>query len=429
MELYNLYQLYKKSKGISTDTRSLKNNQIFFSLKGENFDGNQYALQSLQKGACYAVVDDKTLAGRKGVILVPDALQTLQELAKIHHAESSFKVIAITGSNGKTTTKELLFNILKQEYKCDATQGNLNNHIGVPLTLLSFSSDLDFGIVEMGANHIGEIDFLCQIAQPEQGVITNIGKAHLEGFGSIEGVAQAKSELFYYLGKNEGTIFFNNRLKDYINIRDYKKATLIPYSLSTDNFSYQLLKEEQYIELKLELSGKELIVNSNLTGIYNAENILTASTISFFNGVTLHSIKKGIYDYIPRNNRSQRIKTVVNEIISDCYNANPTSMKASIDNLITIKVKKKACIIGEMNELGAYSTEEHQHLINYINKTDIDVVYYVGRSFQDLDLSGNRYFANVEELINHIKLYPLKDYMILLKGSRTNKLENIIDYL
>ncbi len=428
MDIDVIYRLYLDSTGISTDTRSLTKGNLYFALKGNQFDGNKFAMEALKEGAFKVIADDRTIKS-EDVIYVHNVLNTLQELAKIHRVSSNFKIIALTGSNGKTTTKELLYHIMSRRFKCAATEGNLNNHIGVPLTLLSFPKELEAGIIEMGANHKGEISNLCNIALPDEGIITNVGKAHLEGFTNIEGVASAKSELFHFLATNNGKIYFNSKLQQYIDVQKYPARQVIPYSSDTDEYRYEITGVDPYLNLRLFIREENKEIHTKLTGEYNAENILAAAVIASCNGVSIEDTVAGIENYSPSNNRSQRYKTKKNEIISDCYNANPTSMKLSIDNMLKQQAEKKLFIIGEMNELGSKSLDEHQLIIDYLKENAIASVYFVGESFYKTRIYDYQWFKNIDELIDQLKQQRIIHTLVLVKGSRTNQLEKIMDYL
>ena len=360
MELNQIHHLFLESSGTSTDTRNIKQNSLFFALKGDNFNGNTFAHQALKRGARYAIIDEAVQPTDERFILVTDVLETLQALARFHREQLGLSIIALTGSNGKTTTKELIHAVLKPHFKTVATVGNLNNHIGVPLTLLSMTADTQIGIVEMGANHAKEIAFLCEIAQPNMGYITNFGKAHLEGFGSEEGVVNAKSELYDYLKAQSGLIILNSD--------DAKQVSQVGTYDSTYTFSET---SETAVNVKLtdtqpflSVTFKESIIKTNLIGVYNFHNIAAALTIGVYHKLTSLQLKEGIEAYVPANNRSQIIQQNSNEILLDAYNANPSSMEVALENFKGIQNQNKLAILGDMFELGTASAKEHLEVIN-----------------------------------------------------------------
>ncbi len=417
-ELYNNYFL--ESSGVSIDSRTLTENQIFFAIRGDRFDGHEYVQMSQNKGACKAVIDNPQYFVQGFTILVPDVIECLQSIANYHrHQIPDLKVLALTGSNGKTTTKELLFHVLDQKYLVLATEGNLNNHLGVPLTLLRLTQDCDIAIIEMGANHPGEIDFLCRIADPDFGLITNIGMAHLEGFGDIEGVRKAKTELYKYLEKKGGEIFYN--VNDKMLLKSLDKNTLKhPYNPD------DILVISGYPSLKLQYSGRT--IHSALTGDYNVTNIMAAIKVGEHFKIDLEDIVKGIEAYHPANNRSQVIHTDTNTIILDAYNANPSSMKASIDNLVRSPSSKKVLILGHMLELGDSSQLQHQILVDYIKQYTWEKVFLIGEEFFK---TGTSYpvFKDVKDfLTGYLIQNPISGCTVLLKGSRGIALEKILDH-
>lgn len=417
MSIINIYNLYRKHFLVDTDTRNIRTNTMFFALKGANFNGNKFALDALEKGAKYAIVDElrEDHKENKSIILVEDALLTLQELAKHHRQQLNIPIIALTGSNGKTTTKELINCVLSEKYKTTATIGNLNNHIGVPLTLLSINDKTEIGIIEMGANHPKEIAFLSEITQPDYGYITNFGKAHLEGFGSLEGVIKAKCELYDYLIKANKHIFINP--KDQIQVEKTANANITPFNIeiSFNNVS-------PFISLKYDKS----LIKTNLIGSYNYNNIAIAITIGNYFKVDLDRIISAITNYIPKNNRSQIISTVNNEIILDAYNANPSSMEVAIHNLNLIDAKNKTLILGDMFELGEESINEHQKIIELVQNYNFKKVYLVGENFNKTNTKYLK-FRDLETLKSYISLNKIQDNTILIKGSRGMALERILD--
>ena len=421
----NLYQLFLKHPVIATDSRNCTKGSIFFALQGEKFNGNDYIEQVLNEGAAYAVGDSDDLPDDDRIIRVDNVLQTLQQLANYHRKQVKATVIAITGTNGKTTTKELIATALSAKYKTLYTQGNLNNHIGVPLTLLQLRPEHEFAVIEMGANHPGEIRELCQIAEPDCGLITNVGKAHLEGFGSFEGVIQTKTELYDFLRAKGGSVFGNLDnpiLKDF-----YQSLSMVYYGTSSDAFIQgKIIKSSP---LALEFNGKEL--QTHLVGGYNLENVLAAICIASHFGVEDSLISSAIQDYVPQNNRSQDQKTEKNHLIIDAYNANPSSMKAALDNFISLHVSPKMVILGEMKELGIYSEEEHQKIIDLLLQCNLDKVILVGESFKNrLHIPAEwKVFLQTTDLFNYLADEQIKGHTILIKGSRANQLEETIAYL
>ena len=418
MKIENLYSLYCDSYLVDTDTRKIRKNTIFFALKGENFNGNVYAEEALNKGAKYAIVDEIEYQANDNIIVVENVLKTLQELASYHRKQLNIPIIALTGSNGKTTTKELINVVLKQKFKTTATKGNLNNHIGVPLTLLSMTPDTEIGIVEMGANHHKEIEFLSKIAAPDYGYITNFGKAHIEGFGSIEGVIEAKSELYEFLIRNNGNIFVNP--KDEIQISKTRNSNKILFSEGI-NF----LSADPFVCLNYE----EFKIQSNLIGSYNFNNIAIAITIGEYFEVLKKDIKSAIESYISENNRSQIVEKGSNQIILDAYNANPTSMEAALKNFKQIKTENnKIVILGDMFELGNTSELEHQNIANYVNELLFDKVILVGNNFCKVNFKGVK-FKDFDELKKYIKKNNIERSTILIKGSRGMALERLLEFV
>ena len=399
---------------------------MFFALKGENFNGNEFAEAALESGARYVVVDDKRFAKKKEeYILVKNVLESLQKLALFHRNYLEIPILAITGSNGKTTTKELVNSVLSRKYKTIATRGNLNNHIGVPLTLLSMDDQTEFGIVEMGANHAMEIEFLCNIANPDYGYITNFGKAHLEGFGSLEGVIQAKTELYRFLQDKHKLIFLN--LDDDVQ-RKHKN-----YS---HTFSFGESKQADVIlEYHTGLPYAQLNYNktdfrSHLTGNYNARNMAAALCIGLYFKVKFDEIQLAIENYTPTNNRSQVIENGSNYIIMDAYNANPTSMHAALENFKALKTdKQKIAILGDMFELGSAAATEHQVIANFVKNSDFAETYLVGKNFKETDCSSNLIFKfrDTEHLIEHLNESNFENCYFLIKGSRGMALERALD--
>ncbi len=418
-----LHDLFLKCKGISTDSRSIKKNSLFFSLKGENFDGNNYALEALKKGAKYAVVDNKNLSNTN-FIKVENALTSLQKLSTYHRSKlTKTKIIAITGSNGKTTTKELMHQVLSSQYKTSSTIGNLNNHIGVPLTLLKIDKDSDFAIVEMGANHIGEIKFLTNLIKPDIGYITNFGKAHLEGFGGLNGVIKGKTELYRWLLKYNKAILINSNDETQNNFINHKSIIFG----TKDNSNYTFKKEK--IENFVSVSYHETKIISNLIGDYNFNNIIAAISLGLHFKLSIKSIKQAIQSYIPTNNRSQLLNKNKKNIILDAYNANPSSMKLAIDSFMKIS-GSKILILADMFELGQYSNNEHLEIIEQLEKNNIKA-YFVGEKFYSLKKQSNflLFFKNKKDLIKELSINKIKEKNILIKGSRIMKMELILNHI
>ncbi|MCU4155003.1 UDP-N-acetylmuramoyl-tripeptide--D-alanyl-D-alanine ligase [Carboxylicivirga sp. A043] len=424
-----IHKAFLSSKGVSTDSRSNNKDVIFFALKGANFDGNKYVKDVLDKGAAYAVADDTTLTGLKNVFIVDDVLSCLQELALYHRRYLGIPIIAITGTNGKTTTKELVAAVTSQKFKIKATAGNYNNHIGVPLTLLSMDTSIELGIVEMGANHIGEIELLCKIAEPDYGMITNVGKAHLEGFGSFEGVKTAKGELYKYLKNNNGRLFINHdnqhlmqMAADIDNRVEFGKDCGFVYGQITKNNPFIAIKWHQEADNSFSLQ-------TQLIGAYNLENILSAICIGQFFEVNIEDINAAIENYTPTNNRSQFIKSENNQIIMDAYNANPSSMQVALQNFSEIDAQNKVVILGSMKELGDNCNKEHQKLLDTANSLSFERVIIIGSEFKDLNTSGADFYLNNDILIKEMEAKPLISKSILIKGSRSNKLEELLPHL
>ncbi len=433
MRIEQLYEIFLRFPKISTDTRSIQENSIFFCLKGDNFDGNKFANEALKNGARYAVVDDKNLSENDNHVYVDDSLICLQKLAQHHRQQLSIPVLAITGTNGKTTTKELITAVLSEKYKVTSTTGNLNNHIGVPLTLLRLSSETEIAIIEMGANHVGEIAALCNIAQPNHGLVTNIGKAHLEGFGSFDGVVKAKRELYQYLTKAGGTIFINS---DNGLLNDLIKGYICEYygsDTKSDLFG-QITGSDPYLELEFFDRSDDILqpyqISTKLTGVYNFENVMAAVKAGVYFNVEKDKIIKSIENHFPRNNRSQMMKTEDNHLVIDAYNANPSSMVSSILNFSKMQGEKKCLILGDMLELGKYTEEEHSKIIDLVGSMEWEKVMLVGKEFQKLTApSGFDYFEDVNSLIKYLKATKIQNSTILIKGSRGIKLEETIQYL
>ncbi|MDH6308986.1 UDP-N-acetylmuramoyl-tripeptide--D-alanyl-D-alanine ligase [Dysgonomonas sp. PFB1-18] len=428
MEISELYKIYKQHPEVSTDTRNAPKGSIFFALKGANFNGNEYAEKAIDSGCSYAVVDEAKYVTRPNIILVDNALETLQELARHHRKQFKTPVIGITGTNGKTTTKELITSVLSQEYNVLSTQGNLNNHIGVPLTILRIKKEHEIAIIEMGASHVEEIKFLSEIAQPNYGLITNIGHAHIEGFGSYENVIKAKGELYEYIrSTRDGKIFidFDNSL-----LREMAEGiTSIYYGFEEDLFvSGRVISIRPYLEFEWKFGTTRNKVKTKLIGEYNLPNILAAITVGKYLGVKASLICKAIESYEPTNNRSQLKETNKNMLIIDAYNANPTSMHAALENFDHMDVNHKVLILGDMKELGADTDVEHQKVADYISHHNFEKVLFVGDNFSRINTDYPR-FKDMDSLKDYLISNPIEDSYILLKGSRGIQLERCIDML
>lgn len=417
MEIAQLYNLYIQHYLVDTDTRNIRKNTIFFALKGDNFNGNSFAEEALKLGANYAIVDEEVYQTQDAIILVPNVLEILQQLANYHRNQLKATIIGLTGSNGKTTTKELIFAVLSKKHKTIATKGNLNNHIGVPLTLLSMPFDTEMGIVEMGANHQKEIEFLSSICEPDFGYITNFGKAHLEGFGGVEGVIKGKSELYQFLEQNDKIAFINP--EDKIQVDKTKNITTIPFQPSI------ALKEANPF---VQLSYDNLAINSNLIGIYNYTNIAIAITIGNYFKVEDDVIKKAIEGYESTNNRSQIINQNSNVIILDAYNANPSSMKVALENFHALKADHKIVILGDMFELGDASLEEHQQIVNMATQMNFNDYYFIGEHFY-LTKENENLFKTFDDFKNDFENNIPSNSSILIKGSRGMRLERVVELL
>lgn len=431
-----IYRYIQQGYKISTDSRSIDNNTIFFALKGEVFDGNEFASEALDKGAALAIVDKEGLTKRDGLIKVKNVLNTLQSLATFHRSKIKIPVIGITGSNGKTTTKELINSVLSAKYKTLFTPGNYNNHIGLPLTILSIQNKHDIAIIEMGANHVGEIGQLCKIAQPTCGLITNIGKAHIEGFGSFENIIKAKGELYQYLIRNNGLIFVNKDNKILTDqLKSYNK--LYTYGSKADfDCSGSIISSQPYLELEIDIpeikgSEKERRISTNLVGAYNFENVLAAVAIGRYFGVPATDIKKSIEKYKPINRRSQFTQTAKNKVIWDAYNANPTSMALALENFSSNPEKPKVVILGDMLELGDSAKKEHLAIVDLVRNMKLNTVILIGNEFSACPVNENNFFIfrNTEEAADWFTENEIKDSTILVKGSRGIQLEKLERFL
>ena len=442
MDIKDLYKLYQQHPCITTDSRDCPEGSIFLALKGASFDGNQYALQALEKGCAYAIVDDPTVnQGDSRLILVDDCLQTFKDLAREHRRQFDIPVIGITGTNGKTTTKELIRAVLSECYNVMATAGNFNNDVGVPKTLFRLNEDHDIAVVEMGASHPGDIKTLVETAEPNCGLITNVGRAHLQGFGSFEGVCKTKGELYDFLCAHECPVFVNRdneHLMQMINER-MKPETDIYYYGQSDNPDILIRGEVVSCAPFLKFRWREqdadagytsdwLTVQTHLIGAYNLDNMLAAITIGYVNNIPFEKINHALENYVPTNNRSQLTETAHNHLIVDAYNANPTSMKAAIDNFRLMEVSPKMAILGMMGELGDVSQEEHQKILALLEEVHFDEVWLVGSEFQKAN-SPFRTFANVDEVKAAIAQQQPTGRYILIKGSNSTKLFQLPELL
>jgi UDP-N-acetylmuramoyl-tripeptide--D-alanyl-D-alanine ligase len=427
-QIEKIYKVFLKHPQICTDTRALKKDSLYFALKGENFNGNKFAEQALAEGCSFAVIDEKEFKKDERYFLVTDVLQTLQELASHHRNQLNIPFIGITGTNGKTTTKELIKEVLSKKFKTLATSGNLNNHIGVPLTILSITHEHEMAVIEMGANHIGEIEILCKIARPDHGIITNIGKAHLEGFGSPEGVIIAKSELYKFIRSNQGILFVNSDNSLLMELAQNAKKVTYGSSEQSDCVG-EFLSSDPFVHLKWKKKKdqKNELIKTNLIGAYNFENILASICIGNYFGVESSMINSAIESYVPSNNRSQVLKKGSNTILLDAYNANPTSMAAAIENFSGMKSDNKFLVLGDMLELGKESLEEHLQIIRLLQKKSFEKVFLVGKQFCEAATKCSDFkfvcFHNSEEALEEIRKESLKNTTVLIKGSRGIKLE------
>lgn len=434
MEVKDLYQIFLNHQEVTTDSRDCPEGSIFFALKGESFNGNQFAMKALESGCAYAVIDeaDYLVEGDGRLILVDDCLKTLQLLANYHRRRLGTPIIGITGTNGKTTTKELIATVLKKKYNVLYTQGNFNNHIGVPKTLLKLRPEHEMAVVEMGANHPGEIDTLVHIAEPDYGIITNVGKAHLEGFGSFEGVIRTKGELYAFLRNRLNSKVFlhgdNSNLSKIVG-----EIPVVKYGSDNVNSDYfvqgEVVECAPYLTFQWKQSDSAWHrVETHLIGSYNIDNMLAAATIGLYFGVTLEEVNDALASYIPQNNRSQLDVTAHNHLIIDAYNANPTSMMAALKNFREMKVEHKFALLGDMRELGAGSVEEHQKIVNYLKESDFEQVWLVGPEFGKTN-HGYRIFPQVEDVIKALDEEKPENYYVLVKGSNGIHLSKVLGHL
>lgn len=441
VSIQQLYALFLQHPLISTDTRKILPGSLFFALKGENFDANTFAGKAIEAGAAYAIIDNPEYQINEKFLLVADVLAALQDLARHHRKQLTIPVIGLTGTNGKTTTKELINSVLSQHFKTVATQGNLNNHIGVPLTILTINTTHEIAVIEMGANHQKEIELLCSIAQPSHGLITNVGKAHLEGFGGFEGVKKGKGELYDYFKNSGGTVFINTDSYELIQMQlDRDIENVYNYGTRSDiNYIYGKLTENgPFLSLKWNRSiGSEPHkIKTLLTGAYNLPNILAAICIGVYFKLSDEEINKGLESYQPKNNRSQIIQTSSNTLICDYYNANPSSMQVAIENIGKIKADEKVLILGDMFELGDEAAAEHTAIIQKAMETPVDKRFFIGKEFTHAAKSMNNgpctmeknlFFATAEDAITALKTNPIKNSTILIKGSRGMALERLVE--
>lgn len=424
MRIEELYQLYLAHPVVQTDTRKLQEGDLFFALKGDNFNGNRFALQALEKGAAYAIVDEAPEFENPRIIIVDDVLSTLQALAKHHRQQFSIPFLAITGSNGKTTTKELVHAVLSSHFKTYTTEGNLNNHIGIPLTLLKVKQDAQIAVVEMGANHQKEIEGYCKYALPNYGLINNVGKAHLEGFGGIEGVKKGKGELYDFIRANGGVIFINNDF-DYLQEMSVGIGNRITYGTRNASITGELLKSEPFLEVEITSHPEIGTICTHLVGDYNLPNVLAAVCTGIYFGVPANKIKTAIEQYEPSNSRSQLIERGTNKIILDAYNANPSSMKLAIENFAKLPTLKKVLMLGAMAEMGEASLTEHQAIVDLISLYKWADVVLVGGDFGKIN-HPYLYFHTSLEAKAWYKNQLFKETYLLIKGSRSMKMEEIL---
>lgn len=431
MKIEEIYNLFLGCGSVCTDTRNIKKDSLYIALKGENFDGNKFCKDAILKGSKFAIVDNKDYADNVKIFFVENTLITLQELARFHRRQFNIPVISITGTNGKTTTKELISCVLQKKYNIAYTKGNLNNHIGVPLSLLEINNNTQIAVIEMGANHPGEIKTLCEIALPDYGIITNIGKAHLEGFGSLFGVINTKTEMYRFIKKNKGKIFINTNNE--ILVSNIDNNEYVSYGESDDCYlSGKNPSSNPFLELEWKIyhNNNWNLLKTNLVGKYNFENVLAAICIGSYFEVEEKQINEAITNYKPTNNRSQIIKSEKNTILIDAYNANPTSMIAALSNFIEMESNNKVLIIGDMLELGKNSVNEHKNILQLILKSNIKEVFFVGKTFMQISADSKfKSFENVSLLKKYLEENSLNNKEILVKGSHGIHLEELIPVL
>lgn len=427
----HIYNCFEQSTGITTDTRQCKEGMMFVALRGENFDGNNYAKNALEQGCRYVVIDNAAQAnpGDERYLIVDDSLQTLQQLARHHRRQLATPIVSITGTNGKTTTKELIAAVLSRRYHTHYTQGNLNNHIGVPLTLLNLTAAHEIAIVEMGANHPGDIRELVEIAEPDYGLITNVGMAHLQGFGSLEGVIRTKGEMYDYLRTTTQRTIFLNADNTYLKDIAHGLQAITYGRAATSDIQGELIACDPYLRFRWRRgNGIWHEVSTQLIGSYNLDNALCAAAIGCYFEVNETDISAALAAYTPQNNRSQLTKTGHNHLVVDAYNANPTSMRAALDNFFRMEVPRKMAILGDMKELGEATATAHQEIADLLSTYHFDEVWLVGEAFAQT-CHTQRTFANVEEVKATLQLSAPTDYYILIKGSNSMKLASLIPYL
>jgi len=427
MNISDIHNLFLKCSSVSIDTRKIEDNSLFVAIKGDRFDANTFAKEALEKGAAFVIIDNPSFQIDERTILVNNSLETLQQLAKFHRQYLNLPIVALTGSNGKTTTKELVNVVLSQKLKTKATVGNLNNHIGVPLTLLSFNHETEIGIVEMGANHQKEIEFLCNLALPDYGYVTNFGKAHLEGFGGVEGVIKGKGEMYEYLSQHKKLAFVN--LEDPIQVQKTK---------SIETYSFGIKKEAADVNINdvsanpfVKVTYGATLISSRLIGLYNANNISAAIAIGTYFEIAPEDIKKAIESYIPENNRSQLLVKNRNEIILDAYNANPSSMAVAIENFLQLNKPEKIMILGDMFELGTESLSEHNNIVEALSKAANVTAYLIGKDFfQNKITNPNlKFYETFEAFSADFQNENITNKTLLIKGSRGMALERTLDLL
>ena len=418
MKIKEVYEIYRSNPMICTDTRDIKKGSIFFGLRGENFNGNIFAEQAIDGGCICAIIDEEKFANNEKVFLVKNVLKTLQDLARYHRKRLSIPIIGITGTNGKTTSKELIHSILRSKLNCYATKGNLNNHIGVPLSILEINDEHDMAIIEMGANHKKEIEFLCEISKPTYGIITNIGSAHLEGFKSIQGIIDTKNELFNFIKAHNGSLFVNQ--DDDLLIKLSKNIKRIAYGRNS-KLGTSTISNTPFLNIK----WNNMIIKSKLIGDFQFYNLSLAISIGNHFNISKEKIQLAIESYIPQNNRSEIKKTKKNIVIMDAYNSNPSSMAAMLDSFSKQEYKNKLCILGDMLEMGKFSNQEHTKIIKHCQKLELEVLF-VGKEFSKI---SNEAFKDLDSLKSFIKINPIKNKTILLKGSRRIGLEKLVSYL
>lgn len=427
MDITHIHNLFLKCNSVSIDTRKIEPNSLFIALKGEHFNANTFASEALEKGASYVLIDEEAYFIDQRTILVDNSLIALQELAKFHRHYLKLPIIALTGSNGKTTTKELFHVVLSKKYKTKATVGNLNNHIGVPLTLLSFNTETEIGIVEMGANHKKEIQFLCSLATPDYGYITNFGKAHLEGFGGVEGVIEGKSEMYQYLSENNKLAIVN--LDDPIQVK--KTKILKSYSFGINKEAADVFIASIKANPFVEISYSGLVIATHLIGFYNASNICAALAIGKYFGIEDKEIKGALESYIPENNRSQILSNGTNQIIMDAYNANPSSMIVALENFVQLDNSNKIMILGDMFELGLESHLEHKAIVDFLFKEENVICHFIGPEFYANRIKRDNFYFHetFESFSKFFQETKIENSSILVKGSRGMALERTLSFL